>query len=214
MLRERDCRPGPHDLSHVVQALNAVTRQCTGHVSMLQDCVSSVCGQAAPPLRTAVSMVRERDCTPSVPHDLLHVVQSPKMLTSQSTGHACALHACVSAVCGHATPPLAMSVLMSRERDCVPPLHDLLHVVHAWKALTSQSVEQACTLHVRVSSVCGHATPPLAYAVPTVRERDCVPPLAPHDTVQVVQPLKAPTVQSAGQAWSLHTRVSSRYGHS
>ena len=92
MLRERDCEPpAPHDLVQVDQALNAVTTQCAGQLCTLQDCVSSVCGHAAPPLRTAVSMLRERDCTPSVPH-------TQQMLQLLAFTHSCTTAAEVNAV--------------------------------------------------------------------------------------------------------------------
>jgi hypothetical protein len=39
-LRERDCVPVPHDLVHVVQALNCDTTQCEAHACVLQGRVS------------------------------------------------------------------------------------------------------------------------------------------------------------------------------
>jgi hypothetical protein len=49
-------------------------------------------------------MERLRDWFP-VPHDLVHVVQAENALALQWIGHGPWLHACVSAVCGHAAPP-------------------------------------------------------------------------------------------------------------
>jgi hypothetical protein len=92
--RERDCEPVPHDLVHVVQALKARTVQWIGHGPWLQACVWAVCGQAAPPKR-GCTFVRERRCEPA-PHDLVHVLHLPKLLTMQSIGQAWALQRRVS----------------------------------------------------------------------------------------------------------------------
>jgi hypothetical protein len=61
------------------------------------------------------------------------------------------LHACVSAECGQATPPLVGSTV-ARVRCCEPPLHDLLQVDQAPKAGTTQSTGHACVLQARVSA--------------------------------------------------------------
>ena len=97
---------------------------------------------------------RVRRCVP-VPQDLVHVVQAPKADTAQCTGHGPWLHACVSAVCGHALPPLRGAVCV-RVRCCEPAPHDVVHVDHAPNAPSTQSTAHACSLHARVSSKYGH----------------------------------------------------------
>ena len=142
---------------HVVQAVKLPTWQSTAHACALHERVSAVCGQALPPT-VGCTCVRERDCAP-VPHDLVHVVQAPKVATWQSAGHVCALHARVSAECGHAAPPFTGAAFV-RERLCAPVPHDLVHVVHTLKLPSTQSTGQLCALHERVSASCGHAAPP------------------------------------------------------
>jgi len=100
---------------------------------------------------------------------------------------------------------------MLRERDCEPVPHEAVHVVQALKVLATQSTSQVCMLHERVSSKCGHASPPADTAVTMLRERDCEP--VPHEAVHVVQALKPLTSQSSGHASLLQSRDSTRYGH-
>jgi hypothetical protein len=69
---------------------------------------------------------RLRDCAP-LPHDLVHVDQAPKAEVAQWIGHGPRLHACVSAVCGHATPPYFGATLV-RLRDWKPLAHDVVQV--------------------------------------------------------------------------------------
>ena len=69
---------------------------------------------------------RARCCEP-VPHDRVHVLQAPKADTAQCTGHGPWLHACVSAVCGHAAPPFSGSVCV-RLRCREPAPHDVVQV--------------------------------------------------------------------------------------
>jgi len=75
--------------------------------------------------------------------------------------------------------------------DCEPPLQALLHDVQSDHALTMQSIllmtgGHACVLHGWESAKAGHATPPFAAWVITVRVRDWTPrphreEQAPHD---------------------------------
>jgi hypothetical protein len=66
---------------------------------------------------------------------------------------------------------------MARVRDCMPPPHALVHAVHADQALTTHEQLAAC-VHCFESNSDGHAAPPLAAGVVTVRERSCAP--VPH----------------------------------
>jgi hypothetical protein len=125
--RLRFCEPVPHDLVQVDQAPKVASKtQSTAHAWALQLRVSAECGHALPPYVGSV-VERLRFCEP-VPHDLVQVDQAPKVGTTQSTGHAWALHARVSAECGHALPPYMGSVV-ERLRFCEPPPHDLVQEV-------------------------------------------------------------------------------------
>ena len=117
--------------------------------------------------------VRLRDCAP-VPHDLVQVDQAPNADTAQCTGHGPWLHRCVSAVLGHAAPPLDGCVCV-RVRRCVPAPHDLVHWLHAPYVPSTQSTGHACWLQARVSAECGHTAPPALGCV-TLRLRDWKPP--------------------------------------
>ena len=92
------------------------------------------------------------------------------------------MQARVSELCGQAVPP-ATGCETERVRDCEPVPHVLVHVVQAWKPLTTQLRAQACWLHARVSSVCAQLLPPKRGCV-QARLRFCEPP--PHDLVHVV----------------------------
>ena len=126
---------------------------------------------------------RDRDCAP-VPHEVVHVDHALKLDTTQCLTHGCALHANVSAVCGHGLPPKLLGCVTLRVRVLTPPPHDLEHVVLTPKLLTAQSTGQAWVLQARVSALWGHATPPCSTGCVTLRVRLWVPP--PHDWVQVV----------------------------
>ena len=137
MERLRCCEPVPHDLLHTVQALKAEVAQWTGHGPSVHACVSAVCAHALPPLSGAV-LVRVRDWKPA-PHDVEHEDQTAgNWPSTQSIGHACALHVRASRACGHALPPNVGSVV-ARLRFCEPVPHDLVHVDQAPNAGTMQS---------------------------------------------------------------------------
>jgi hypothetical protein len=105
---------------------------------------------------------------------------------------------------------LSAAEAMLRLRDCEPVPHDLVQVVQALKAEVAQWIGHGPWLHARVSALCGQAAPPNCGAT-LVRERLWTP--VPHDLVQVVQALKAPTPQSTGHAAALQLRVSALCGH-
>ena len=149
-------------------------------------------------------MVRLCDCEPA-PHDLVQVDQVSHVPTMQLTGHACTLHARVSAECAQALPP-DVGCVCARLRDCEPPPHDLVHVDQLPRLSSTQSVAHAWLLHACVSSACGQASPPFWGGV-WVRLRFCEPP--PHDLVHADQAAQSLETQLAGQAWLLHVRDSS-----
>ena len=66
--------------------------------------------------------------------------------------------------------------MITRERDCTPLPHDLVHDVQPWKALTLQWMGHGPSVHERVSVLCGQALPPNLGAT-LVRERDEKPAL-------------------------------------
>ena len=94
-LRDLDCVPPPHDLAQVVQALKSDTTQWPAQAWVLHDRCSSKYGQAYPPKVAAVVTLRDLDCDP-VPHDLVQVVQAPKVETTQWPAQLCVLHALCS----------------------------------------------------------------------------------------------------------------------
>ena len=67
------------------------------------------------------------------------------------------LHVRVSCKYGHAYPPATTAVVTLRDRDCAPLPHDLVHVVQALKADTTQCDAHECVLQARCSSRYGQA---------------------------------------------------------
>ena len=110
---------------------------------------------------------------------------------TQSTGHACWLHATVLVVgLGHFSPPLA-ALVMVNVCDLVPPPHVAEQVENSdhepWQSPEAQApVLQGCVCVVSV----GQAAPPLAAGVCTCHVWVCVPP--PHEAEQPPQPVQAP----------------------
>ena len=194
-MRLRDWKPAAHDVVHVDQLEKLPTTQFNGHACALQARVSAECGHATPPCCGSV-VARLRDWKP-LPHDLVQVDQALNALNTQSTAHGETLQARVSAECGHGTPPYkATGATVLRLRFCEPPPHDLVHVDHALKAETAQSMGQGKVLQLLVSFANGHATPPYVGCT-TARVRD-IQPSPPHEAEQADQALNAGTMQSVG----------------
>ena len=126
-------------------------------------------------------------------------------------GHFCSLHVRYSTFAGQPIPPWPAAVVIERERDCVPRAQLALHTVQLLQAVYWQSMGHAKALHDLVLEVLGQATPPCWVAVTTDRLRDFEPP--PHDFEQLENADQLETLQSTGQPWMLHTRLS-RVGHS
>ena len=78
----------------------------SAHIWVLQARISLSGGQGRPPFIGCWVTVRVRLCVPP-PHILVHMLQSPKALTSQFTGiaHGWVLHGRVSRSTGQAIPP-------------------------------------------------------------------------------------------------------------
>ena len=121
----------------------------------------------------------------------MQAVQAPNADTAQCTGHGPWLHACVSAVCGHAAPPKRGATL-ARLRFCEPTPHDLVQVDQAPKEPSTQSTAHGAALQVRVSAECGHALPPNVGST-VARLRFCEP--TPHDLEQLDHAPKRLTMQ-------------------
>ena len=82
------------------------------------------------------------------------------------------LHATDSVSAGHDVPPFAAAVVTVRERDCVADPHVAVHELHSLHADTAQLTGHVPATHDVVSVSAGHAVPPFAAAVVTVRDRD------------------------------------------
>jgi len=183
---------------HVDQAL---TWQCTAHGCELHFWDSDKDGHAAPPLALRVMTDRVLVWEPPL-HRAEHADHADQPLTTQSTGQACVLQACVWAKGGHALPPKAGFTVMVRVCVRMPPLHGLVQVDQDDHGPTAQLIGQACVLQACCSDVAGHAAPPLADCVVTERVRVCLPP--PHVAEQADQVDQPLTAQLTGQACVLH----------
>ena len=117
--------------------------------------VCTLWGHTAPPCWGCV-VLRVRVRVPS-PHDVLHAPNAPQLLTWQSTGPACAVHALCSVRYGQAYPPNWAGATIDRVRFCDPVPHDLEHVDHALKPETTQCPAHGCWLQARSSFRYGHA---------------------------------------------------------
>ena len=188
---------------------------CAGYImdvhstSSMHDRVSTAGGHAAPP-PTGGTSDRLRLWTPPPRHVRVHGVKGPKLPTTQSKGHACALHERVSASSGQACPPLDGCASTERARDWTPEPHERLHGVYGPNDDTMQCVGQSASVQARVCCICdggGHAAPPCAAEATIDRDRVCVPP--PHVAEHAEYALNALTAQSTGQGCALHGRVSS-----
>jgi hypothetical protein len=83
--------------------------------------------------------------------------------------------------------------------------------VKADHSLTAQSTGQAWVLQARVPARAGHALPPNATSVETVRDRVWVP--VPHDVLHADHADHALTTQSTGHASSLQDCFSATAPH-
>jgi hypothetical protein len=96
---------------------------------------------------------------------LVQADQAPNAVVSQWIGHGLSLHASVSSVCGHASPPYCVWVACVRERDLEPPSHDLVQLDQslspAAQSVMSQSMGQRARAHDPTIMVAGQAWPPL-----------------------------------------------------
>jgi hypothetical protein len=118
-VRVRVLVPASHEVEHSLHTPKSESTQSTGPGEVLHACVSASVGQPTPPFWSVRVTARERSCVPP-PHVAVQGPQAAHEETSQSTAHACVLHACDSVVAPHATPPCWEAISMVRERDWVP----------------------------------------------------------------------------------------------
>jgi hypothetical protein len=102
---------------------------------------------------------------------------------------------------GQTTPPWALAFTTERARDWEPVLQVLVQVAQADQADTTQSMGQACSLHVFICWLWLHFLPPWATGVITLRERVWEP--AAQDKVHALKAPQPETWQSTGHAWAL-----------
>jgi len=169
-LRERLLLPSPHDLLHVLHAVQSPTRQSTGHVVRKHAIVCDTCAHAAPPKWASRTMLRVCVCSPS-PQLVEHLLQPVKTVISQSIGHAPVPHARVWRSSGQVFPPNAASTLTLRSCCCVPPPHVSEQGVHAPNGVTSQSMGHGWLLQGNDSMRTGHCLPPNFAGVIAARAR-------------------------------------------
>jgi len=171
------------------------------HARVLQACDWTKIGQPLPPFAAAIMTERDCVCTPPA-HDLEHADQSDHDETTQSTGHACVLHAWDCDRAGHGDPPFAAATTTVRVCVCMPPAHDLVHVDQALQPETEQWTGHAWVLHACCWESEGHVAPPFAGETVTERVWIWTPP--PHEAEQADHVDHVDTAQLTGHAWVLH----------
>jgi hypothetical protein len=182
------------------------THACVLHDSDFTS--SDAAGHSLPPFADDFRIRFVNVCRPP-PHGLEHAPDGMNSLTTQSTGtgHACVLHASVctwSSAAGHAAPPHDAGVTTTRFNVRTPPPHVAEQRPDGKNELMTQSTfvhsgAHACALHVSVltfSESAGHALPPWAGDVTTLRMTVCTPP--PHDREHEPEGLKSLITQSTG----------------
>jgi len=193
--RVRDCEPPPHDFVHTAdQAVQSVSVQSTGQHCVLQTCVSvSWGGHAMPPEMGVVVTVRERSFAP-LPQGCEHAPHRPHCESTQSTGQLCWWQLSLAVTAGHASPLWAAATIIERDRDCVPPPHDLVQADKAVQSDTTQSTGQGSVAHTAASCRLSQLAPPQCCDATTVRVRTFSP--VPHAFVHADHPLHSLSAQS------------------
>jgi len=176
----------------------------------LQDCVSPACGHACPPWAAITSTGRVRACEPE-PQLSEHCCHEPHWPTVQSTGHGAVEQACSWLVALHDVPPHMLVTAVLRVRIWLPPPQVYEQVLHVPHGVCEQWTGQHVSLQPAVLASVGHATPPCAASVVTVRARTLVPP--PQVTVHEPHSAQSDTTQSTGHGELWHDCVSVSCGH-
>ena len=118
--RRRCCIPPPQLCVQVVHGCHSPSLPSSTHECTLHMRFSVRNGHVCPSCRLTCTTLRDRLRKPT-PHERLHGVHAPYVLTMQSTGQGPGLHVLTSLSCRHAAPPKCGSV-MTRVRQCVPLL--------------------------------------------------------------------------------------------
>lgn len=187
--------PLPHALEHAVHAPHTPTRQVQAEPDV-HVCVSVSAGHAVPPLAAGVATVRVRCCWP-LPHVCEHADQPLHGFTAQLVAHGGETQFSVSTVVPHA-PPHCAAVVVVRPRERVPSPHDTEHADQPVQPVCEHGCGQHGSWHESSSESGGHAMPPLAAGVVTVRVRVRV--ALPHVTAQADHVDHGATWQLTGQA--------------
>ena len=98
-----------------------------------------------------------------------------------------------------------------RLRDCVPPPHDIEHVVHSSHAEYGHAHVPSSQSRCSAATLLDAAAPPQLGCV-IARVRVFCPP-SPHVLLHELQLPHSPTAPSTGQQCSLQARVSAEWGH-
>lgn len=118
-------------------------------------------------------------------------------------GHSCVLHVRYR-LSGHSSPPCFGETMTTILRCCDPPPQDREQADHGFHSKV-QWMGQGCVLQFCDSVRSGHAAPPFVTAVVIERVLVMIPP--PQGAEQEVNPVHGDTVQSTGQACTLHSAV-------
>ena len=166
-------------------------------------------GHAAPPPEAACVMTRVRVISPS-PQVALHADEAVHPDTRQATGQECSLQPLLSKSVGHAAPPSAVGLTISRTRCWEPLPHSSVQLPQGCHPPTTQSTAHGTTLHSADSVRSGHALPLPDDSTIIVRECVLMPP--PHAKEQLSKIPHSDTTQSMGQPWVLQGRDCSKSG--
>ena len=135
-----------------------------------------------PPCAAARVTLRDRDFVPK-PHDCVHALNELQSEMAQLMAQSSVLHSRLSLRSGHTAPPFSACCTTVRERCCVPPPHDLVHVLHGVHGDTEQCTAHDPRSHWRVVSREGHSAPPNSGCTTTYRLCFWMP--EPHVTEQL-----------------------------
>jgi hypothetical protein len=197
-LRERTRVPVPHVTEQPVNIDHGPHWQFTGQQPPLAvQPRFSVSTSHEPPHNAATVTVRVRDCDPP-PQVTEHPPQPDHCVSWQSCAQHAAPQGCVcNRSVGHAMPPQEPCTATVRERDCWPPPHAGLQLLHDVQRFIAQCTGQQPVLHGRSSTVADSEHVPPHNGGVMLRDRDCIPP--PHAAVQVLHSPQPPIWQFCGQ---------------
>mmetsp|Transcript_20017 Transcript_20017/g.63761 ORF Transcript_20017/g.63761 Transcript_20017/m.63761 type:complete len:1124 (-) Transcript_20017:3855-7226(-) len=197
--RVRDRVPRPHALLHLPHALHSPTSQFTrtaSHAFWLHGRDSVAGGHERPPAVGALTTSRTRSCVPPS-HDWLHALHSPHGPISQSTGHACWLHA-RSSTCSASQNPAEGTGSSDRRRFCDPVPHVLLHSLHDDHSPYAHFSLHGVSPHASSLSSAPHVLPPLRGSCSTCRVLTRTPPS--HSTEHRLHGDQSDSSQSTGSS--------------